>query len=72
MAAEAQAGEAACLPYVESRLKSSLKLKDDAWQRFLESEYRCAPPSNARWTLLFWDNLGRSATVLHGRAGPPW
>ena len=42
MAGEAQATGDGCLTYLEERLKSSLKLKDDVWQRFLDSEYRCA------------------------------
>lgn len=32
----------ACLPYFQQRAQSSLKIKDDAWQRFLGSEHRCA------------------------------
>ena len=49
MAGEAQATGDGCLTYVEERLKSSLKLKDDVWQRFLDSEYRCASWASSGW-----------------------
>ena len=30
----------ACLPYFQQRAQSALKVKDDAWQRFIASEHR--------------------------------
>lgn len=50
-AAGAGGGEAGALAYVRGRLAGSLKVKEDVWQRFLDSEYRWAALAG-RWVLL--------------------
>lgn len=59
--ADGSSAAEAVLGHLGARVKSSLRLKDDAaWQRLLDSEYR--------WAV----NCGRQGSGAAARAAPTW